>query len=247
MNTACTTPTRQAPSHPSPRMALVDRHTFILQQCRGKRVLHVGCADWPFTEELYDAGQLLHQQLENVCAALAGTDISSDAVAFLRDRGVADVFCTETPDSGDIHRRLGWTPEIILAGEVLEHVDEPGPLLRAYGCHMPEGCTLLVTVPNAFSIKGLLHVMLGHEKVNSDHVAYYSHATMTQLLSRCGLELLDVHGYRARSATLVERGVDVLLSPLLLVRPFLCDGLIVRCGQRSRTRIDTRGRATRPL
>jgi hypothetical protein len=71
--------------------------------------------------------------------------------------------------------------------------------------------------------------MLGREKVSTDHVAYYSYANMIELLSRCGLELVDVRCYRSRSDNPIERTLDVLLAPLLLSRPYLCDGLIFCC------------------
>jgi len=73
-------PNRHAPRHSLPRAPLVFRSAFILQYCTGKRILHLGCADWPFTEQLFREGQLLHQKLEITCAAIAGVDISEKGI-----------------------------------------------------------------------------------------------------------------------------------------------------------------------
>ena len=43
----------------------VERVRYVLDQCRGKAVLHLGCVDHPFLEERIASGNLLH-------AALAG-------------------------------------------------------------------------------------------------------------------------------------------------------------------------------
>ena len=229
MNKKRVTTTLLAPRHPLPPSHIVDRNDFILQCCRAKRVLHLGCADWPFTEQLFHSGLLLHHKLDNLCAQLAGIDISEKGISFLHRQGFKNLFVGEAKELGDIIRDLGWIPEIILLGEIVEHLDSPGPLLRECATEMSSRCTLLITVPNAFSIKGLLHIILGREKVNNDHVAYYSYTTMRQLLSRFGLELVDAKCYNPPPNNLIERALDMVMSPLLWRRPYLCAGLIFCC------------------
>jgi len=218
-----------APHHPLPYAPLVIRDTFLLRFCWGKHVIHLGCADWPFTRNRYEAKQLLHQKLERVCAAIAGIDISEDGISFLRSRGIGDLFVGDASRIWEISHNLGWSPEIILAGEILEHVDASGPFLKEIAQQMPLNCSLLITVPNAFSIKGLLHIIIGHEKVNAEHVAYYSFSTMSQLLSRCGLKLVSMSCYKTQSGNAVEQAFDILLAPILRIRPHLSDGLIFCC------------------
>lgn len=212
-----------------PRSLVVDRDAFILECCHGKRVLHLGCANWPFTKELFDDGLLLHQEIEMVCAELVGIDISEKGINFLKSRGVKNLLVADAAKLGEVIQRLEWTPEIVIAGEIIEHLDTPGTLLREFSHHMPPRCTLLITVPNALSIKGILHVMLGHEKVHSDHVAYYSYATMLNLLSRCGFDIIDVRCYRHPSTNALEWAFHLFLSMLLFLRPHLSPGLIFRC------------------
>lgn len=164
--------------HTLPRTSVVDREGYILNCCQGKSVLHLGCAAWPFTKELFESRRLLHEKLEKVCASLAGIDISEEGVSFLKSRGVKNLFITNVSKLEEIIQILGWTPKLMIAGEILEHVDAPGEFLRECVSHMPKDCQLLVTVPNAFSVKGFMRVMVGHEKVASDHLYYYLYVTM---------------------------------------------------------------------
>ena len=54
-------------SHKLPNVKVVsDRHPFIVNRCRGKTVLHIGCVDSGLLEERYKQGQLLHQKIEEV-------------------------------------------------------------------------------------------------------------------------------------------------------------------------------------
>jgi 2-polyprenyl-3-methyl-5-hydroxy-6-metoxy-1,4-benzoquinol methylase len=224
--------TKLAPRQPLPRVSIADRETYILRYCQGKRVLHLGCAAWPYTAELAQTGSLLHQKLEKVCSALGGIDISEEGNSLLRTLGMKNVYTADESRIDEIIRDLGWAPEVIVAGEIIEHIDSPGPFLEEYRRYMDRDCTLLVTVPNAFSMKSLLHVLLGHEKVNRDHVAYYSYATIKQLLARHGLEIVQVRCYTERTDHLVQKAVGALLYPLLWVRPYLSDGLILSCRAR---------------
>ena len=101
MSRTIATMTKLAPLHKLPRVSIVDRDSFVVQYCRGKRVLHLGCAARPFTTELFDAGQLLHQKLEKVCAELVGIDTWPEGISLLQDRGVKNLF---TADGSKVSR-----------------------------------------------------------------------------------------------------------------------------------------------
>jgi 2-polyprenyl-3-methyl-5-hydroxy-6-metoxy-1,4-benzoquinol methylase len=221
--------TELASRHALPRVPVVEREDYILNKCRGKRVLLLGCANWPYTESLYDQQLLLHQRMEKVSSELAGTDISAEGIDFLKGKSMKNLFVSDAFKMEDVIRSLPWTPELIVAGEMIEHLDEPGAVLREYSRVMPAECTLLITVPNALSIKGLLHVMLGHEKVHDGHVAYYSSITMSNLLKRCGLMPVNVLYYRHSSTNAMDFVLNTVLYPLFLLRPHLSPGLIVCC------------------
>ena len=53
---------------------LVQRLDLIKEMCSGKRVLHLGCTDYPYTEDAIKNEMLLHFELEKITANLWGID-----------------------------------------------------------------------------------------------------------------------------------------------------------------------------
>lgn len=45
---------------------VVNREALILSYCKNKTVLHLGCADWPYSIEQQQNGALLHEKLHKV-------------------------------------------------------------------------------------------------------------------------------------------------------------------------------------
>ena len=64
-----------------------DRKALVVERCRGKKVLHVGCADAPYTADRLASGDLLHARIGQVAADLWGLDSDAHALALLRDVG----------------------------------------------------------------------------------------------------------------------------------------------------------------
>ncbi|MBA2606391.1 MAG: hypothetical protein H0U96_05930, partial [Acidobacteria bacterium] len=56
------------------KLALVQRVDFIKQACAGKKVLHLGCTDHPYTLEAIKNNMLLHFELEKTAKDLYGFD-----------------------------------------------------------------------------------------------------------------------------------------------------------------------------
>ena len=54
-----------------------ERDNVLIDLARGKRVLHVGCTDEPFTAEKIASGDLLHPKLQQVASWVGGVDTVS--------------------------------------------------------------------------------------------------------------------------------------------------------------------------
>ena len=101
----------------------------------------------------------------------------------------------------------GSEPDIIVCGEVLEHLSNPGWFLTRLRRQYP-GVPVLVTVPNAFSEAAIKWLAKGKENVNIDHVAWYSPHTLRVLLQRAGYTTGDLYYYG---------GTDPLAEGLIVV------------------------------
>lgn len=175
--------------HPVPLAPVVDRVSFILSYCKDKTVLNLGSA----------SGKL-HNQIKTVAKQCVGID---------KERADIQMDLDDGPDAQRIYKewrnRCDRHMALIVAGEILEHLANPGHLLDALRSFH---CELLITVPNAFTRAGLKHMLKGYENVNKDHVAWYSPRTLRTLLERYGFTVTHLCWYNGQPGT--AEGIIVL-------------------------------------
>lgn len=164
--------------HAIPQAAVVVRETFILERVQGKRVLEFG------------ASGPMHEAIVKVAASVTGVDRADGPGVLGFD--LDDVSRQSLPGEGPY--------DVVVCGEVLEHLANPGHFLarlkRNYG-----GTTTILTVPNAHNAHNDGNVRRGFENVNIDHVAWYSHRTLQTLLERYGYAIEQFYWYRGQPAT----------------------------------------------
>ncbi len=174
-------------------LRFADRLGFLLESCRGKRVLHLGATDAPETRAAIRDGRFLHGQLKGVAAELVGIDNNRAMIEVLSEQyGVNDILL------GDIEVAEDYPDDsfdVVIAGEILEHLNNPGRALNAVRQRMTDGAVLIVTVPNAYSFKGFMRAVVGHELIHPDHVLHHSLHTLSELLRRHGFTVHQSFGF----------------------------------------------------
>ena len=80
--------------------------------------------------------------------------------------------------------------DVIFAGDLIEHVVNPGLFLDNAKKHLKPGGRLIMTTPNTFN----LFVMAGklsrpEPPINSDHTFYFNRRTIGTLLEKCGWQV----------------------------------------------------------
>ncbi|MBK9178118.1 MAG: class I SAM-dependent methyltransferase [Acidimicrobiales bacterium] len=231
--------TQQQMLHRLPQARVVDRIPYLCALARGRSTVHIGFVDAGCRNVQEQAGTWLHGHLARVTDRLVGIDLDADGVADARSRG----FEAHTADCRDpaALRALGLAKaEVVLAGEVIEHLDDPGSFLE--GVHelvAPDG-VLVLSTPNAYGLLNVAASLAGFEVNHPDHVVMFTWRTLTALLARHGWDTvgtatyvpavkeLAAPGARARALVLAARtvlGLERLLGRL--GAPFGADGLIV--------------------
>lgn len=168
------------------------RIQLITQLVTGKKVIHFGCVDHlPLIEQRRKAGIWLHENLSKVCSDLVGIDINQAGIDYMGKAGF-EVFnsnvVTENPPAEVVSKQ--W--DYIVAGEVLEHIDDPVMFLKAirekYGT-----CTkgIIITVPNALSYTNFRFALKNTEMINSDHRFWFSPFTLLKVATQAGIEVED--------------------------------------------------------
>src|SRR5258706_10904192 len=108
----------------------VDRVEFLLAQCQGKRVLHFGFVDAPFSEERIKAGSLLHQRLRKVTTFLYGADIDAKSLdLYRRLTGDTDNAIVDVQQKSGNFEAVARDFDLVLFPEVLEHLLYPADAL----------------------------------------------------------------------------------------------------------------------
>jgi SAM-dependent methyltransferase len=176
----------------------VQRVDLIKEMCAGKRVLHLGCTNYPYTEQAIESDMLLHLDLEKIAAELVGIDADPEGIEILERHGSTNVVL------GDVEAlencELSDTFDVIVAGEVIEHVNNPGLFLNSIRRFMNDRSQLVVTTVNAYcAMRFFYYGARGRrgkaEPVHPDHIAYYSYSTLKLLLERHGFEVTAFYFY----------------------------------------------------
>lgn len=205
-------------------MGFVSRVGEICRHCAGKRVLHLGCADWPYTEDRIQTKQLLHSEIARVSAHVIGVDMSQEGLDRMRqlepnwELHLADA-CTFQPAT---------EVDVIVASELIEHLENPGDLLRGIARWATPRQELIITTPNANGLKGAVRALFGQEFCHPDHTVLFSTQTIRQLLDRCGWQAQEVMYYECapQSGLSAIPGYALqMLSTVLSARSG--DGLVV--------------------
>jgi hypothetical protein len=159
-------------------------------------VLHLGCVDTGLLNERFQRGELVHQRLSTVVTELWGVDIDADGISYLREQGFDHLFVGDICELGRISQLKTKSFDVILASEVIEHLQNPGLFLNSVKSLMVSGKTdLVITVPNAFRIDTLFWLLRGVEFVHPDHNYWFSYHTAVNLLRKNGFEIRRVYVY----------------------------------------------------
>lgn len=173
--------------HRVPKSQVLDRTIYLQAACKDKIALHIGC-DGPL-----DA--LLNKEAKKLYGIDKGKIDREDFIEFDLD--------TLAHEKMPIFEGV----EVIICGEVLEHLSNPGWFLKRMKEAYP-GALVVFTVPNATAF-GLVSTLKnkGYECVNPDHVCWYSYTTMRTLLGRFNYSIEGFYWYNGK--------------------PFVAEGLII--------------------
>ncbi len=207
-------------SKPLPSQCLIDRDDEILRLCRNRTVLHLGAADAPFHKEKARVGSLLHQKVKTVATRVSGIDLNEEAVNYLRtEHGITDIAVGDACQTDTEHPH-----EVVLCCDIIEHVSNPGLLLDSCRQCMTSDGVLVVTTANATSLKLAFRALQGREAVHYDHVAWYSLATLGNVLLQHGFLPLAVGFFCYPTITLLAR---LLFGSCARIRPATADGILM--------------------
>ena len=187
-----------------------DRTVYLCDLARGKRVLDIGVVEHFIGASV--AEQWLHGKLCQVAKQCVGIDVLADELEKLRQRGydVRNLDLTKA--------RLEEKFDLIVMGEVIEHLDNPGPLLANAAAMLEQDGCLVVTTPNPWYANVIVKNLFAGAPFSdsADHVGWYDAGTLFEIGQRNGLELYKYSGVRATSARTIAGKALFGIAPLLI-------------------------------
>lgn len=140
-------------------------------------VLDIGGA-----RELYN-GESLHRKLAEHVDECTGIDINEETIADFPDYDIRHA----DAERFNLDRKF----DIAVAGELIEHLDNPGLMLDKVFDHLNDGGKLILTTPYPWTFLRIKQAVTGEPFVVPDHVSWYCTETMENLLNRHGFKVVQ--------------------------------------------------------
>lgn len=214
----------------------VDRLNFIAELCRGKRVLDVGCLDETALVKR-DTENWLHGRIGSVADRVIGIDNSANIPIDGLQTGPRSIIVRGNGIDPAVPELHDMEVDQIVAGEFIEHIDEPLLFFRNLKRRFP-GRELVLSTPNGTSLANVLLGLIRREAQHPDHVHVFTYKVLNTLCLRAGFEdweIIPYHFY-ATEMKLRSRGFTRFAAALAerAIRgverfcPLLCFGYLVR-------------------
>ncbi len=164
-------------------MTRVDK---VLQWVKGPSVLDIGCAGHvPEPNSPY----WLHGRIRKQFQDVVGIDINRENVGKLLKLGYTNIFVADAQNFS-----FSTTFDTIVAGEVIEHLSNPGEFLKNCKIHLKPYGRLVITTPYPFSLLHILYAIKNFPKTcsNSEHTLWLCPQTLKELAKRYKLSVIHV-------------------------------------------------------
>jgi len=180
------------------RPPVPDRIDFIRHRVAERTVLDVGCVAHDEARMADDAW--LHRHLAEVASSCVGVDVLADGIETMRARGYDAVTHDLSSGLGPLKTRGPF--QVIVAGELIEHVSDLDMLFATAADGLSADGELIITTPNPYAPARVRAGQRGDVWENVDHIAYAFPSGIAELASRHGLILAEAFTTEPRPRSL---------------------------------------------
>jgi 2-polyprenyl-3-methyl-5-hydroxy-6-metoxy-1,4-benzoquinol methylase len=158
---------------------------YLMRYAEGRDVLDLGCVC--HDPESYRNPYWVHKALAARAKSVTGMDLSREGITYLAGKGFNVVH-------GDAQNfDLGRTFDCIVAGDLIEHLEDFSGFLNSCKRHLRPGGTLLISTPNPWYWRNIVKSIASTEVPNNaEHTCWLCPRTLRQLVARHGMSVSDI-------------------------------------------------------
>ncbi len=181
---------------------------------KNKIVLDVGCyAEIGELINNENKPRWIHGFLKKYAKEVIGIDITKDKIDILKKQGY-DVYC-QSAETFKFNKKF----DVIFAGDVIEHLSNPGLFLDSSWKHLKKNGLLIITTPNVFALNykigGLIRLLNNDLKVHPEHTLWFSPTVIKSLLNRHHFTMEKIKFVNFQNADTIKRFLQNLLCDIL--------------------------------
>lgn len=166
-------------------------NNYVIKKAKGRKMLVLGCAGYE------ESGSFARQylMLEKIAKKIYGLDNNRDFINKFKKN--SNVFY------GDLNE-FNWFKNVpddinlIVATEVLEHLENPVRVLRYIKENKNKNCKVLISVPNGGSLGRLIHGALNTKMFHfqdREHLCLFNKTTIENCCNSAELKILEIYPY----------------------------------------------------
>lgn len=162
------------------------RKNEILKYCENKNVLHIGFIQHAnMWRDKIKEDDWLHNRILSVANNVVGIDYLKDEVDIIKKELNIECYYGDATNLSEL--KLEQKFDVIVCGELIEHIANPGLMLDGLKRFMNNNSKLIITTPNPWRDLWVHHIFTNNNEenwLNKEHVCWYSYQTLKQLMER---------------------------------------------------------------
>lgn len=165
----------------------IDKKEFILKRVKDKTVLDLGCIGHTWERSVTDPSWL-HKAIVKNSRECYGIDFLKEDVLVLNQNGFNTIHHGDATDL-----TLNNKFEVIILGDLIEHVHDMKGLFSTFDKHLIEGGEVVITTPNPFYINHFITILVTNQiGVNPEHVFWFDPKVLSELAKRYNFKVEHV-------------------------------------------------------
>jgi len=160
----------------------IDYMRWLLKKVQGKSCLDIGAVEHNLSYTQMPSWK--HKDLAKVTSKLVGVDILEEYAQILNQQG----FDIRVHDATS-EDYLGEKYDVVVLGDVIEHVDNPVNLIRFAMRHLNQEGEVIVKTPNVYYIDNIIRFVKNRNYPNFEHIAWFSPSMALEIARRVDCQL----------------------------------------------------------